>query len=529
MMINKKTFLKLIKNFILNAVICYSTAICIANVLYYKYEKKEILFFPKINFGIDIVGGNQLTLAIDTMEIFKETSDNNKEFLSSYCKNKNIDCNIILENDYSTKVIVKKSKQQDSKVQKQLMRDIRAQMVDYKINITDTNKDNFIINIILNIKNFEKMASETTDKAIAVLKNRIDGIGVKEISIQRYGNDKIIILVPKGSNIEKIKEIIKTTAKLDFYLMDRTHIFSKKPQQIMKNHILLPSYKTSNNNSLLYMVEEKPALSGSCISNTQPVVDGISNAINFRLNSVGTKKFAEITKNNIGRLLAIVLDGKILMAPMINTPIINGNGSITGNFSSQEVQDLSVLLHSGSLPVKISIISERLLSSVFNKDTLSSLFIVVCFCLLSVILLMISRYKKLGIITFITLFLNFVFIIAIMSIFGFTLTMPGIAGLILMLGMATDANILIYEKMKELKKQGIENIETIVKNSFSKSIGTILDANITTIIAGIALFSFGGSFIKGFSITLIFGIFCSLFISTNITKLIVNKFFKINV
>jgi preprotein translocase subunit SecD len=241
------------------------------------------------------------------------------------------------------------------------------------------------------------------------------------------------------------------------------------------------------------------------------------------MNSSGAKKFSEITKNNIGRLLAVVLDDRVLMAPMINMQIVGGNGSITGQFSVQEVQDLSILLRSGSLPAKISIINERSLSSVFDGNMLSKAAISAVVSLFVVAVILNLRYRVLGMIAVLVLLLNLLFIIMIISVFGFTLTLPGIAGLILTLGMATDANILIYERIKELKKQGINDTRTIIKNSFSKSFNTILDSNITTILAGITLFSFGGSFIKGFSVTLIIGILCSLFTAVKITKIIIER------
>jgi preprotein translocase subunit SecD len=178
------------------------------------------------------------------------------------------------------------------------------------------------------------------------------------------------------------------------------------------------------------------------------------------------------------------------------------------------------------LPAKITIINEKQLGSIFDKQVLSSAFIAVLICMTCVLLVMVARYRHFGCIAFIALILNFLLTFSILSLFGFTLTLPGIAGFVLMLGMAIDANILIYEKMKDLKRQGVNMPDTLIKNSFSKAIGTILDSNITTMIAGIALFSFGGSFIKGFSITLIFGLLCSIFTSVNITRMIIEEIYK---
>ena len=564
--------------------------------------KKEIKLLPKVNFGVDIVGGHQLTVAINSSEAIKEFIDSSNEFILNFCKEKNVKCNI--ENDTKNdvkedkKITVKmylnddflhqiderkdnnnnnindqKKKLSDKKLQldgenektsllddrkndhrqndkynkkkykthiKQLIRGVKNAMYQWDIDVAtmqndkkhgnekENNKQGIVFSMTLTDKMIKKIIADTTDKAISVLKNRIDNVGVKEISVQRYGMNKIVILIPRDVNVEHIKKIINTTAKLNFHLMDAHHIFYEKPKHIAKNHVLLPSYNSNKNDNLLYyLVEEQVALKGDCIADVQPNIDGISNSINFRMNSNGTKKFSDVTSKNIGRLLAIVLDDKVLMAPMINVAIVNGAGSITGRFTAEETRDLSILLRSGSLPTKISIINEKQLSSVFDKNLLSNAFVSFLCSLGIVTLLMFARYRIYGCIAIVALILNFLFTFSIISIFGLTLTLPGIAGFILMLGMATDANILIYEKMKDLRKQGIDDDEIIVKSGFSRAIGTIFDANITTIIAGIALFGFGGSFIKSFSITLIFGILCSIFTAVNITKMMINTFLRL--
>ena len=534
--------LKLFKISALLLVVIYSFSVFVSNIFYYKNGTKELFLFPKITFGIDIVGGNQLTVAIDTSGVLEDQKNNNIEYINDYCKEKKVDCLIELkDNDLliNVKQNIDANKKDDKKYikqfkenKKQFIRNLRQSFYSYELDFVKNDLETFSVLVKMTDKTFERIIADTTDKAITVLKNRIDGVGVKEIAVQRYGSDKIVILIPNGVNIDNVKNVVNTTAKLNFHLMDRIHIFDYKPKEIAKKHVLLESYKNENR-KLYYLVEEKPSLGGDVMSNVQPSIDGISNSINFRLNSKGTKKFAEITKNNIGRLLAIVLDDKVLMAPVINVPIIGGGGSITGNFTSQEVQNLAVLLKSGSLPAKISIINERQIGSIFDKNVLSSASYAILVCMFVVFMIIVMRYKKFGIIAFVALILNFLFTLSILSTFGLTLTLPGIAGLVLMLGMAVDANILIYEKMKEFKKQGVNSPETLIKNSFARAIATILDSNITTVIAAIALFSFGGSFIKGFAITLIFGIMCSIFTAVNITKMIIEllynnkKFIKI--
>ena len=520
----KKKWVSILKSFSLLFVITYSTCLFGANIGYYKYGSNEKWLFPKVNFGIDIVGGNQLTVAIDSSEVIKEFFGSVQDDIEGSCKQQNLKCSISKKNnafyiDVNLESFAKKNKDILVNFRKYISQDY----LDLEVLRNDKKKLSFKVEITDKIK--DRIIMDTTDKAISILKNRIDGVGVKEISVQRYGRDKIVILVPQSVNIERIKNIINTTAKLTFNLMDRHHIFYEKPKEILPKHIIVEQYKASGR-GLYYVIEEKPSLKGDCMSKVQATNNGFEVAINFSMNSNCGKVFGNITRNNIGRLLAIVLDGRVLMAPMINVPILDGNGSITGGFSMQEANDLSVLLRSGSLPAKTTIFNDRHLSSVFDKNIFSSASnsIFIAFILLSLVMLL--RYRYLGFVAIFALGLNFLLTFSIISVLGFTLTLPGIAGLVLMLGMAIDANILIYEKMKELKKQGITPIQDVIKNGFSKALNTIIDSNLTTIIAGIALFSFGGSFIKGFSITLIIGILCSLFTAVNFSKIIITMNYR---
>lgn len=513
----KRNWKNCFKSFLLFSIITYSACLLGANIGYYKYDVETRSFLPKVNFGIDIVGGDQITAVIDSGGVVDEFLNNSLESVRLVCKEQELDCKVVKEdNSIVFSFITKK--------QKEVIKEFRKVFNTYGLSVdVASRKDDILkLKIVLNKNYIDKIISDTTDKAISILKNRIDGVGTKEISVQRYGFDKIVILVPKGADIERIKNVINTTAKLTFNLMERHHIFVEKPTKILNGTKILEQYnQKKDNKTLYYLVEKNEQLNGNCITNVQVVNNGFDVAINFKMNKSGAKKFAEITKNNIGRLLAIVLDDKVLMAPMINVSILDGNGSITGNFSMEEANDLSVLLRSGSLPTKITIINDRQLSSMFDKNIflLGGKASLIAFVIVAIIMMI--YYKYLGFVAISALMLNFLFSFSIITIFGFTLTLPGIAGLILMLGMAIDANILIYEKMKELKRQGIEHTSILIQKGFSNALSTIIDSNLTTIIAGIALFSFGGSFIQGFSITLIIGILCSLFTAVNFSKIII--------
>ena len=517
-----REILRTTKCCVLFFIVACSISVFAANISYYGRGKSELKWLPKISFGIDIVGGNQLTVAIDSSGVINEYLDNNIETIKIVCNEQKLNCDVKkTKNDSVDAVNVVVSG--DKEKVKNVLNELRKNIGNINTNITSKSDEKLVFDVILNERLKENIISDATDKAIAILKNRIDGVGVKEISIQRYGSDKIVLLVPQGVDISRIKMVINTTAKLTFHLMDRRHIFVKKPDKIAKDYVVYEEYGARSNNDehLYYLMEQKPTLNGDCMTNVQPYTDGLTNAINFRMNSAGTKKFGDITRNNVGSLLAIVLDGRVLMAPRITTPILSGNGSITGNFTREEIADLSVLLRSGSLPAKITIINDRHLSSIFDKNILSKAGLATIIGLTTVAMIIILRYKKLGAVAMFALCLNFLLTLAIIAIFGLTLTLPGIAGFVLMLGMAIDANILIYEKMKELKRQGITQTNHLIQNGFAKALSTIIDSNVTTVIAAVALFGFGGSFIKGFSITLILGIMCSIFTAVNITKMIV--------
>ncbi|MEN9782545.1 MAG: preprotein translocase subunit SecD [Pseudomonadota bacterium] len=375
------------------------------------------------------------------------------------------------------------------------------------------------ITVLLESKDRAEDIDNNIPKLIEIIQKRINSFGVKEIAIEKYGNDRLTFLIPYGVDYESIKKMISTSAKLSFHIVDRNGIVNNQNQKVKDGFSIVPNLDKQKDT--YYVINSKEELDGSSIADAFPANDGFNNVISFKLNDVGGKKFGEITRKNVGRMMAIILDGNVLMAPVINTPILGGSGMITGNFKPSEAREIAILLKSGSLPIKLSVIEEKQVSSSLNKNTLSKMIPALILSFSVLLIFLVQRYKIFGAISFFTLFLNMTLTFAFLVICGFNFSLSCIAGFVLMLGMAIDANILIYEKMKEIIKNGVNEKFSIVEHGFKGAMSAILDANITTVIAAIALFIFGNSFMRGFAITLIIGTVCSLFTAVVLTKKIV--------
>jgi preprotein translocase subunit SecD len=375
------------------------------------------------------------------------------------------------------------------------------------------------ITVLLEPKDQTESIDDNIPKLIEIIQKRINSFGVKEIAIEKYGKNRLTFLIPYGVDYESIKKMISTSAKLSFHIVERNGVVNNTNHKIKDGFSIVPNLDKERN--IYYIINSKEELDGSSIIDAFPSNDGFNNVISFKLNSFGGKKFGEITRKNIGRMMAIVLDGSVLMSPVINTPILGGTGIITGNFKPSEAREIAILLKSGSLPIKLSIIEEKQVTSSLNKNTLSRMIPALLLSFFALLIFLVQRYKIFGAISFFTLFLNMTLTFAILVICGFNFSLSCIAGFVLMLGMAIDANILIYEKMKEIIKNGINDRFSIVEHGFKGAMSAILDANITTVISAIALFVFGNSFMRGFAITLIIGTICSLFTAVVLTKQIV--------
>ena len=362
-------------------------------------------------------------------------------------------------------------------------------------------------------------------QSIEVIRRRIDELGTTEPSIQRQGDDRILVEAPGEQDPQRLKDLVGQTAELSFHMVDMT----TSPEQAIANGAP-PGTKvlySTDDPPQAYVVEDAALLTGDNLVDAQTSFDQQTNepVVTFRFNTAGARIFAHETQQNVGRPFAIVLDEEVISAPVIREPILGGSGQISGNFTVQGANDLAVLLRAGALPARLSVIEERTIGPGLGADSIASGKLASIIGIVAVVVFMVLAYGLFGIFANIALIVNIFLIFGALSLLGATLTLPGIAGIVLTVGMAVDANVLIYERIREEAHQGRSAINAI-DAGFARALGTILDANITTLIAAVILFQLGSGPIRGFAVTLAIGIVTTVFSAFTFTRLLVAQWVR---
>ncbi len=384
-------------------------------------------------------------------------------------------------------------------------------------------------------------------QSIGIVERRINSSGTTEPVIQQQGKDRIAIQLPGIQNPEAVKKLIGTTAKLTFNLLcdeQPTADNQNAPQDCkslpLKDSIDLIVQKKKDAGDkpeitdkdlkdvqkLWVQTSSRATVDGADLVDATPAI-GQSNeqVVSFRFNNKGAVRFGKLTADNVGKPFAIVLDDIVQSYPVINSPILGGSGQISGNFSVEEAGSLAIVLKSGALPAKLTIVEERTVGPSLGSDSIKAGLTAAIIGLVGVLAFMIIPYGLFGIFANFALLGNLLLLIAIMSFFGFTLTLPGIAGIVLTLGMAVDSNVLIYERIREEWRNGRTALASI-ETGFKAALGTVLDANVTTLIAAVVLFGIGSGPIRGFAVTLAVGIFTTMFTAFTLTRLVVSLWVK---
>ncbi len=485
--------------------------------------KDNLILDKKVNLGLDLQGGSYLLLEINSDSLVKEKIQSKVIPIKKLLKDNEI-------------------KYSDFKIDNKIL-SLKVEDLEKFELFFFSKKDNLVNNYINNYRSFELKYEQLDNKyinitfskfglltinnsalkqSIEIVRRRIDDVGTKEPTILQRGEKRILVELPGLKNPDRIKELLGKTAKLNFRLVSESSEFGIEE---------LISEKGEKLN-----VSKRIVMSGENLIDAQPSVQNQQNepVVSFTLDRLGAQKFGRTTTDNVGRRLAIVLDGEIISAPNINEPITTGNGMISGNFSFQEATDLSLLLRSGALPTPLNIVEERTVGPDLGEDSIESGVISLIVGFLLVIFFMFYKYKIFGLVANTALIANLLMLVGVLTILEATLTLPGIAGIILTVGMAVDANVLIFERIKEELKTE-KSIIHAFDSGYSKAKITVLDANITTLIAATILFAFGSGPVKGFAITLGIGIlttlFTAYFLARHLTSIIVlrnnNKEIKI--
>jgi preprotein translocase subunit SecD len=353
------------------------------------------------------------------------------------------------------------------------------------------------------------------EQAIEVIRRRVDALGTTEPTIQRQGLGRVLVQVPGLEDPQRLKEILGRTAKLEFRM-------AAEPGATDVD--LLPSRDA---NGQRIPVERRIIVDGADLTDAQASFDQQTNQpiVNFRFNIRGAQRFGQATTENVGRALAIVLDNEVISAPRIRTPITGGAGYIEGRFTVEQANNLAVLLRSGALPAKLNIIEERTVGPGLGQDSIDAGSTAMAVGTTLVAAFMIATYGTLGAIAVVAVFINVVLIFGIMSALGATLTLPGIAGILLTIGMAVDSNVIIYERIREEARLGRSAVSSI-DQGFGRALGTILDANFTTLLAGGVLFFLGTGPVRGFAVTLSIGIVTTIFTAYTVSRLFVASWYR---
>ena len=480
-------------------------------------DSDNVILKKKINLGLDLQGGSYLLLEVDSTPLQKRRIQSKviplkKKLLENKIKFTNFK---IQDNKIVFNILENDKEKFEKFFSDKNNNDINVFLPKFRSFELDYSFENNKTLIELSKNGIINLNTSAVDQSIEIVRKRIDETGTKESSIIKRGSNRILVELPGIKDPERIKDLLGKTAQLSFRMVsdDKTEF---------GNEIYL-----LKDNKEKISVSKRIILTGDNLIDANPKYDNVNQEpiVAFTLNRLGSQRFGQATSKNIGKRIAIILDNEAISAPVIRDSITGGQGTISGNFTFQTATDLALLLRSGALPAPLSVVEERTVGPDLGQDSIDAGVISLIVGFLLVILFMMFKYRLFGLIANISLISNLLMLLGVLTILEATLTLPGIAGIILTVGMAVDANVLIFERIKEEIKKNIGNNIQAFDLGFRRSVVTILDANITTLIASIILFIFGSGPVKGFAVTLSIGLittlFSAYFISRHLTSEIV--------
>ncbi|MCE3232511.1 MAG: protein-export rane protein SecD [Rickettsiaceae bacterium] len=483
-------------------------------------EKDTMPYLPdsKINLGLDLRGGSYLLLEVNFKAYINEQLDNLRGDIRNAFRDKKVNGQRIgyagginLANDKITFTLTDPSIASDVK---DIIKKISSEL---NIKVNGAN-----IEVAYDDMALKTMHRNIMDQSIEIVRRRVDETGTREPDIQKQGDNRILLQVPGLEDPEYLKQLLGKTAKLTFHLLDESFPYP----DTSKTPVPPGTARVMSEDGSAYAIKTKVMLSGDLLAGANAAISTNSQpVVNIKFNNVGAKKFADITKENVGKPFAIVLDNKVLTAPVIRSVILGGTAEISGNFTTKSANDLALLLRAGALPAPLDIVEERSVGPSLGADSIESGKKAIIYGMIFVTGFMFLFYGLFGMFANIALIINMFMVVAIMGIFGATLTLPGIAGLVLTMGMSVDANVLIFERLREEIKLG-RSAYAAIDHGFQQAFRTIFDSHITTLSAAVFLYIFGAGAVKGFAVTLAAGIITSLFSAVLLTRLMVVVWLK---
>lgn len=454
-------------------------------------------FMPSktINLGLDLRGGAHLLYQVDIDQVFADRAADIRSDARVTLREEEIRVQRVTLDGFDIMLQLQSASDVDA-----AKKALRKAYSDYLVA-----EEEGVIRLSLKEDAVTRIKQQVIEQSIEIVRRRIDALGTTEPLIQRQGDDRILVQAP-GADAQGLKDVIGTTAKLTFHLLSSGGSVLRLPHAEDPNNIL--------------SLDRRAVITGDMLDDAYPTDQQGQVAIGFKLSSIGARRFCDVTRANVNKPFAIVLDEKVLSAPVIQSAICGGSGVITGNFDYKSANDLAMLLRAGALPAPMSVVEERSVGPSLGADSVEAGEISSLVGLAAILVFMVIAYGLFGVFSAFALLINVGCLLGLLSMLQATLTLPGIAGIVLTLGMAVDANVLIFERMREEVAKGRSAINAI-EAGYRNAMSTIVDANLTTLIAAFILFSFGTGPVKGFAVTLALGIITSFFTAIMVSRLFI--------
>ena len=474
--------------------------------------------------GLDLQGGSHILLEVDSNAVRKEMLETLRDDVRRVLREARIGYTGLVVRGNSVEVRIREG-QNSSQAQEKLHDAVDRRSAAFSprpaiATSTSAAKPGGLFRLTLSDPAILERVRQAVDQSIQIIERRVNELGTVEPLIQREGTDRILVQVPGLQDPTRLKALLGKTAKLDFRMVD----VAVSPEQALQGRVPPDDeilYGTGATKTP-YVLEKRILVSGAELTDAQPGFDQRTSEpiVSFRFNTSGARKFAQVTQENVGKPFAIVLDNQVISAPVIREPILGGSGQISGSFTVQSANDLAILLRAGALPAPLTIIEERTVGPGLGADSIAKGKISSYVGAAMVIIFMFVTYGLFGLFANIAVAINVAMIFGVLSMLNATLTLPGIAGIVLTVGIAVDSNVLIYERIREEVRHGRTPINAI-DAGFTNALATILDSNITTFIAAAVLFYIGTGPVRGFAVTLGIGIITTVFTAFTLTRLIV--------